>query len=72
MLLKSGLSTFLLINAAAAMAQTGTAVPSTLQAEVQQKAMAFGQCINSGIHGLAPTVAVDAGGSSTRAVGSRA
>jgi len=60
-MLKFGLSAALLLAAVPALAQPqGGAAPAG-QAAIQQAAMAFGQCVQTGVQGLAATVTPQAG-----------
>jgi hypothetical protein len=53
-------------QAASSSAQTPPAA-SGPEAQIQQSAMAFGQCVSTGVHGVAATVSPEAGASSVLA-----
>lgn len=65
-MLKYGLSAALLVAALPAFAQQAPApaAPSGPPAAIQQAAQAFGECVGSGMRGLAATVTPEAGAAS--------
>ncbi len=65
-MLKYSLSAALLLAAAPVAAQPQASAPAG-QAAIQQAAQAFGQCVGTGVQGVAATVAPEAGAASVLA-----